>query len=63
MPFENVSCQGCIENFSGRGHKFCHFFQAQFFPAELIISNLNNKRTLGGLGTCFPGKFLKICIL
>ena len=64
MPFEKVSCQGSIDNlFQGGGTKFRHFFQAQFFPAELIISNLSNKRTLGGCGGMLPRKILKICIL
>ena len=65
MPFENVSCQGRIESFffQGGGTKFRHFFQAQFFPVKFIISNLNNKSTLGGSTGMLPGKFLKTCIL
>ena len=57
MPFENNSCQRRIGNFfQGEGSKFRLFFQAQFFPKELIMSNLRNKRTLGGSGGMFPRK-------
>ena len=50
MPYENVSCQGRIQNFfQGGGTKFRHFFQAHFFPAELIISNLSNKNDSRGV--------------
>ena len=51
MPFENVSCQGRIENFfSGGAPNFVTFFKRSFFRPELIISNLSNERTLGGCG-------------
>ena len=51
MPFENVSWQRRIENFfQGRHQIFVTFFQAQFFLAELIISNLSKKRTRGVRG-------------
>ena len=42
--------------FQGGGTKFRHSFQAQLFPAELIISNSSNKRTLGGSGGMLPRK-------
>ena len=57
MSFENVSCLGRIENFfQGGGTNFRHFFQAQFFPAKLIISNLSNKKALGRSGGMLPPK-------
>ena len=43
-PFENVSCQGRIQNlFQGVGTKFRRFFKLSFFPAELILSNSSYK--------------------
>ena len=42
-PFENVSCQGRIQNFfQGEGTKFRHF-SSEFSPAELFLSNLSAK--------------------
>ena len=42
-PFENVSCQGRLQNFfQGGGTKFRHFFKSGLFPAELVLSNLSN---------------------
>ena len=50
MPFEYVSCQGRFEAFFlKRGHQILSLFQAQFFPAELIISNLSNKNDSRGV--------------
>ena len=60
MPFENVSFQGRFEIFfQGGGTNFCHFFPAQFFPAELILRNLSNKITLGESGGMLPRKLFK----
>ena len=51
--FENVSCQGRMQNFfQGGGTKFRHFFKCSFFPTELIFSNLsikNDSRESGGI--------------
>ena len=63
-PFENGSCQGRIQKFfEGGGHQFSSLFSSAFFRAELFLSNLSAKTTLGGPGACSPGNFLKICIL
>ena len=43
-PFENVSCQGRIQNFfQGVGTNFCHFFKRSFFSVELLLSYLSTK--------------------
>ena len=42
-PFENVPCQGRIQNFFQGGHRFSSLLQAHFLPPELILSNLSNK--------------------
>ena len=40
-PFENISCQGRIQNFfQGGGTKFRHFFKCSFFLAELILGSV-----------------------
>ena len=44
------------ELFSGRGHPFSSIFQAQFFSAELILSNLSNKNDSRGSGGMLPRK-------
>ena len=47
-PFENVLCQGRIQNFfQGGGINFCHFFK-RIFPAELILTNLSAKNDSRG---------------
>ena len=51
--------RGAFKFFQGEGTKFRHFFGAQFFPAELILSNLSNKRTLGGSEGIFPRKIFE----
>ena len=49
-PFENVPCQGRIQKFfEGRGINFRHFFQAQFFSAELTLSILCAKNDSRGI--------------
>ena len=60
-PFQNVSCQGRIQNFfQGESTKFCHFFKRNFFSAELILSNLSNKNdSMGVQGHVSPENFCK----
>ena len=55
-PFENVSWQGRrpSQNFLGREHQFSSLFQAQFFSAELILSNLNIKKNSRGVRDHVP---------
>ena len=57
-PFENVSCQGHIQNFlRGRGTNFVTFSSA-VFSAELIFSNLSAKNCSRGVrGHAFPENF------
>ena len=53
-PFQNVSCQGHIQNFfQGESTKFRRFFKRSFFPAELILVT---ETTLGGSGGMLPQK-------
>ena len=63
-PFENVSCQGRIQNFfQGWGINFCHFFK-RIFPAELILKNLSAKNDSWGVLEHAPQeKILKISVL
>ena len=58
-PFQNVSCQGRIQNFfQGESTKFRHFSQRSFSPAELILSNLSNKNDSRGVqGHAAPENF------
>ena len=51
------------EIFSGRRHQNSSLFSSVFFPAELILSNVSAKATLGRSGSMLPENFLKICIL
>ena len=56
-PFENVSCQGRIQNFFQEGGtKFRHFFQHGFVLAELILNNLNSKNDSRGSRGMLPRK-------
>ena len=60
-PFENVSCQGRIQNFfQGEDTKFRHFFMRSFSPAELILSNLSNKNESKGSEGMLPRKIFVI---
>ena len=55
-PFENVSCQGRIQNFfQGGGINFCYFFK-RIFPAELILKNVSAKNDSRGSGSTLPRK-------
>ena len=38
---------GVFKIFSGKGHQFSSLFQAQFFPEEFIVSNLNPQNDFG----------------
>ena len=62
-PFENVSCQGPIQHFFREGHQFCHFFKHSFFGRANFKQLKNQKRLQEGPIACYPGNFLKICIL
>ena len=56
-PFQNVSCQGRIQNFlQGGGTNFRDFFKSSFFPAELVLSYLNNKNDSRGVRRHAPPK-------
>ena len=58
-PFENVSCQGRIQKFfQGGGTNFRHF-SSVFFPAELILSNLNAKNDFREVRGMLPRKFFE----
>ena len=53
--FQNVSCQGRIQNFfQGEDTKFRHFFKRNFFPVELFQATYVTKTTLGGSGGMLP---------
>ena len=56
MPLKMFHVRGALKFlFSERAPNFVTFSSA-FFPAELIISNLSNKRTLGGSWAMLPRK-------
>ena len=59
QPFQNVSCQGRIQNFfQGESTKFRYFSKRSFSPAELILSNLSNKNDSRGVqGHAAPENF------
>ena len=60
MSFENLSCQGRIENFfRGGAPNFVTFFKRSCFPAELIVRNLSKKKTLGESGSMLPRKIFE----
>ena len=61
MPFENVLCQGHIQNFfqNFSTHHFSSLFQARFFSAELILSNLSAKNDPRGVRGHAPRKFFE----
>ena len=57
-PFENVSCQGRIQNiFQGGGTNCRYFFKRSFFRQS--YSNLSTKTTLGGSGGMLPRKIFE----
>ena len=48
--FEDVTCQGHIQNlFQGGGTNFHHFFKHIFFSEDLILSNISAKNDFIGL--------------
>ena len=58
-PFENVLCQGRIQNVSHGGcAKFRHVFKC-FFLAELVLSNLSNKDDFRGSEGMLPRKIFE----
>ena len=49
-PFENISCQGRIQNFFREGVLiFVTFSSVIFFSAELILSNVSTKNNSRGV--------------
>ena len=46
--------RGVSKIFSGREPQISSLFQAQFFPAELILSNLSNKNDFRGVRGMLP---------
>ena len=56
-PFENLFMSGAYsEFFSGRGHQFLSLFRAQFFSADLILSNLSTENASRESGDMLPRK-------
>ena len=49
-PFENVLCQGRIQNFFRERVKIFVTFSNVVFPADLILSNLSTKNDSMGSG-------------
>ena len=53
--FENVSCQGRIQNFFFReGTPIFVAFSSAVVSTDLILSNLSNKNDCVGPGACSP---------
>ena len=58
-PFENVSCQGHIQNFfKGEGTNFRHFFKRRFF-ARVNFNKLKYQNDSRGCGGMLPQKIFE----
>ena len=63
-PFENVSCQGPIQDFFRERAPIFVTFSSKVFYGRVNFKQLKyQKRLQEGPIACSPGKFLKICIL
>ena len=62
--FENVSCQGPIQHFFRERATIFVTFSSVVFLGGVNFKQLKYQKGLQeGPIACFPGKFLKICIL